>query len=101
MVPSGYSEKICGLLRDFSTNPIRDILDFWNRIIFNDLIGNTDGHLKNSHFKSAVILRQLDTMAENFEKAINQAADALQEKGYKNAGTIRDKILETSGYRYL
>ena len=31
----------------------------------------------------------------------HQAADALQEKGYKNAGTIRDKILETSGYRYL
>ncbi|MCI6699698.1 MAG: hypothetical protein MR488_11155 [Lachnospiraceae bacterium] len=44
---------------------------------------------------------QLDTMAENFEKAISQAADALQEKGYKNAGTIKDKILETSGYRYL
>lgn len=40
-------------------------------------------------------------MAENFEKAINQAADALQEKGYKNAGTIKDKILEISGYRYL
>ena len=158
IVPSGYSEKICGLLRDFSSNPIKDILDFWNRIIFNDLIGNTDGHLKNFSFlydknlaglhlapaydivsttiypghtrtlsmyigeshaidqiqrsdffegarrsgiQSAVILRQLDTMAENFEKAINQAADALQEKGYKNAGTIRDKILETSGYRYL
>ena len=44
---------------------------------------------------------QLDTMAEHFEKAISQAADALQEKGYKNAGTIRNKILETSGYRYL
>ncbi|MDY5579728.1 type II toxin-antitoxin system HipA family toxin [Porcincola intestinalis] len=158
IVPSGYSEKICGLLRDFSSNPIRDILDFWNRIIFNDLIGNTDGHLKNFSFlydknlaglhlapaydivsttiypghtrtlsmyigeshdidqiqrndfvegarrsgiQSAIILRQLDTMAENFEKAINQAADALQEKGYKNAGTIRDRILETSGYRYL
>jgi serine/threonine-protein kinase HipA len=158
IVPSGYSEKICGLLRDFSSNPIRDILDFWSRIIFNDLIGNTDGHLKNFSFlydkdlaglhlapaydivsttiypghtrtlsmyigerhsidqiqrsdfiegarrsgiQSAVILKQLDTMADNFERAINQAADALQEKGYKNAGTIRDQILETSGYKYL
>ena len=158
IVPSGYSEKICGLLRDFSSNPIRDILDFWSRIIFNDLIGNTDGHLKNFSFlydkdlaglhlapaydivsttiypghtrtlsmyigerhsidqiqrsdfiegarrsgiQSAVILKQLDTMADNFERAINQAADALQEKGYKNAGTIRDRILETSGYKYL
>lgn len=158
IVPSGYCEKICGLLRDFSSNPIRDILDFWNRIIFNDLIGNTDGHLKNFSFlydenlaglhlapaydivsttiypghtrtlsmyigdsnaidqiqrsdfiegagrsgiRSAVILRQLDTMAEHFEKAINQAADTLQEKGYKDAGTIKDRILETSGYKYL
>ena len=56
---------------------------------------------RRSGIQSAIILRQLDTMAENFEKAINQAADALQEKGYKNAGTIRDRILETSGYRYL
>ncbi len=158
IVPSGYCEKICGLLRDFSSNPIRDILDFWNRIIFNDLIGNTDGHLKNFSFlygenlaglhlapaydivsttiypghtrtlsmyigdsnaidqiqrsdfiegagrsgiRSAVILRQLDTMAEHFEKAISQAADTLQEKGYKDAGTIKDRILETSGYKYL
>jgi serine/threonine-protein kinase HipA len=158
IVPSGYSEKICGLLRDFSSNPIRDILDFWSRIIFNDLIGNTDRHLKNFSFlydkdlaglhhapaydivsttiypghtrtlsmyigdknnidqiqrsdfiedarrsdiRSAVILKQLDTMADNFERAINQAADALQEKGYKNAGTIRDRILDTSGYRNL
>lgn len=158
IVPSGYSEKICGLLRDFSSNPIRDILDFWSRIIFNDLIGNTDGHLKNYSFlydknlaglhlapaydivsttiypghtrtlsmyigerhaidqirrsdfaegarrsgiRSAVILKQVDTMADNFERAINQAADALQDKGYKNAGTIRDRILETSGYRNL
>ena len=56
---------------------------------------------RRSGIQSAIILRQLDTMAENFEKAINQAADALQEIGYKNAGTIRDRILETSGYRYL
>lgn len=56
---------------------------------------------RRSGIQSAIILRQLDTMAENFEKAISQAADALQKKGYKNAGTIKDKILETSGYRYL
>ena len=56
---------------------------------------------RRSGIQSAIILRQLDTMAENFEKAINQAADALQEKGYKDAGTIKDRILETSGYKYL
>lgn len=40
---------------------------------------------------------QLDTMAEHFEKAISQAADALQEKGYKNAGTIRTKFWKLPG----
>ena len=46
-VPSNYTAKVCGLLRDFSSDPIRDILRFWNICIFNYLIGNTDGHIKN------------------------------------------------------
>jgi serine/threonine-protein kinase HipA len=46
-VPSNYTAKICGLLREFSSDPIRDILQFWKISIFNYLIGNTDGHIKN------------------------------------------------------
>jgi serine/threonine-protein kinase HipA len=45
--PSNYATKACGLLRDFSSDPIRDILQFWKVNIFNFLIGNTDGHIKN------------------------------------------------------
>ena len=158
MVPSGYTGKVCDLLRGFSSDPIRDILDFWNRNIFNYLIGNTDGHLKNfsllydknlsglhlapaydivsttvypghtrnlsmyvggqndidqiqrsdfiegvgrSGIRSAVIMKQFDTMAENFEKAINQAAGTLQQSGYENAIAIKNKILKTSGYKNL
>ena len=157
-VPLNYTAKVCGLLRDFSSDPIRDILQFWNITIFNYLIGNTDGHLKNfsllydknllnlhlapaydivstavypghtrnmsmyigdknnmdqirrsdfidgadrSGIRSAVIMRQFDTLAGHFEEAINKAADDLQQDGYENAGTVRDKILQNAGYKNL
>lgn len=157
-VPSGYTEKVCELLRKFSSDPIRDMLRFWNILIFNYLIGNTDGHIKNfsllydqnlsnlhlapaydivstvvypghtrnmsmfigdrinidqirrsdfiegarrSGIQAAIITKQFDTMADHFEKAIHQASDDLQQKGYENAGKIRDAILKNSGYRNL
>lgn len=39
--------KMFALLRTHSSQPIEDQLKLWDRIIFNCLIGNTDGHLKN------------------------------------------------------
>ena len=35
------------LLRKCSSNPIEDQLKLWDMIIFNRLVGNTDGHIKN------------------------------------------------------
>ena len=35
------------LLRIRSSRPVEDQLKIWNRIVFNYLLGNTDGHLKN------------------------------------------------------
>lgn len=42
-----YLLKIFELLRKYSANPLEDRLELWNRLIFNFLIGNTDGHIKN------------------------------------------------------
>lgn len=39
--------KMFALLRTHSSQPIEDQLKLWDRIVFNCLIGNTDGHLKN------------------------------------------------------
>lgn len=39
--------KMFALLRTHSAQPIEDQLKLWDRIVFNYLIGNTDGHLKN------------------------------------------------------
>lgn len=42
-----HMKKAFDLLRRYSSSPIEDQLQLWNMIIFNCLIGNTDGHLKN------------------------------------------------------
>lgn len=43
----GYMEKMFGLLEGRSSDPITDKQELLKRIVFNYLIGNTDGHIKN------------------------------------------------------
>lgn len=43
----GYMKQMFDCLRHNSSDPIRDQLRLWDRIIFNFLIGNTDSHVKN------------------------------------------------------
>ena len=43
----GYLKKMCDLLRVYSANPIIDQLKLWDICVFNYLVGNTDGHIKN------------------------------------------------------
>ncbi|MBQ0041187.1 MAG: type II toxin-antitoxin system HipA family toxin [Clostridiales bacterium] len=42
-----YLKDMFTLLRKQSSNPIEDQLKLWDIIVFNYLIGNTDGHIKN------------------------------------------------------
>ena len=42
-----YLVKIFDLLRKHSANPLEDRIELWRRIVFNYLVGNTDGHIKN------------------------------------------------------
>ena len=42
-----YLSRIFALLRRVSGNPLEDIQELWKRIIFNYLVGNNDGHIKN------------------------------------------------------
>ncbi len=44
----GYLQKMFRLLRQYSADPITDMNRLWDRIVFNYLIGNTDGHIKNN-----------------------------------------------------
>lgn len=43
----GYLQRMCRLLREYSADPLKDILQLWQMLVFNFLIGNTDGHIKN------------------------------------------------------
>ena len=42
-----HLQQMFALLRTHSAQPIEDQLKLWDRIVFNYLVGNTDGHLKN------------------------------------------------------
>ena len=43
----GFLGTMFGILRKHSADPIRDQLRLWDMIVFNYLLGNTDGHIKN------------------------------------------------------
>lgn len=46
-------------------------------------------------------MKRFDRMAEEFEAALRDAGDALEEQGFKGAVSLREKILETGGIRRL
>ena len=46
-VKQGYLKKMFDLIRNWSSDPLRDQLQLWDTIVFDYLIGNTDSHLKN------------------------------------------------------
>lgn len=42
-----YLKRMFDLLKDYSSDPIRDRMELWSRVVFNVLAGNTDCHVKN------------------------------------------------------
>lgn len=46
-------------------------------------------------------LRRLDTLTEQFETALTEAAEELSEQGFADAWILRDKILSCGGYALL
>ncbi|MBQ6519320.1 MAG: HipA domain-containing protein [Anaerolineaceae bacterium] len=42
-----YLKRMMDLLRNYSADPMNDMLKLWDAIIFGYILGNTDGHLKN------------------------------------------------------
>lgn len=42
--------KVADIIRKISSNPIRDLLELYTRMVFNVAIHNTDDHLKNTGF---------------------------------------------------
>ena len=43
----GYLKKMFQYIRLYAHDPIKDQLKLWDRVIYNYLVGNTDGHIKN------------------------------------------------------
>ena len=45
---AGYLRGMFDILRKFSADPLRDQVELWKTVVLNILLGNTDGHIKNS-----------------------------------------------------
>ena len=42
-----YLKRMMDLIRNYSADPMTDMLKLWDAVIFGYILGNTDGHLKN------------------------------------------------------
>lgn len=42
-----YLKKMFGIVQSYFSEPLKDQLKLWDMIVFDYLIGNTDGHIKN------------------------------------------------------
>jgi len=42
-----YNKQIAEAIRQYSSDPLQDLEQFWRMIVFNFIIGNFDAHLKN------------------------------------------------------
>ncbi len=43
----GYLKRMLDVIEKYSSSPLSDMFELWNRVVFNYLIGNNDGHIKN------------------------------------------------------
>ncbi|MBQ6551715.1 MAG: type II toxin-antitoxin system HipA family toxin [Lachnospiraceae bacterium] len=87
-----HLKEMFTLLRIRSARPVEDQIKLWDRIVFNYLIGNTDGHLKNYSILYSEDLRSI---------RLAPAYDIINTTGYPgmthemafsigNAGVIED-----------
>lgn len=73
-----YLGKMFALLRTYSANPLEDTAELWRRMIFNVLIGNCDGHIKNnallysSNLKSIRLAPAYDIVSTVIYKPFNR-----------------------------
>ncbi len=74
-----YLPKLFSLLRAVSSNPLEDIQELWKRIIFNYIVGNNDGHIKNYS-----LLYSDDLKSIRLAPAYDIISTTVYEQGSKN-----------------
>lgn len=85
-----HLSQMFALLRSHSAQPIEDQLKLWDRIVFNFLIGNTDGHLKNFSLLYGEDLKTL---------RLAPAYDMINATGYR--GMTHDMAFAIGGTKRL
>lgn len=97
--PAHYLAKMGRLLRTYSAEPLRDLRQLWQTIIFHYLAGNTDGHIKNfsllyspdlSEIRLAPVYDIVSTLA--YETGSREMALYIGEHNEIHAITRRDFV---------
>ena len=83
-----YMVKMFELIRNVSTNPIEDQLKLWKRIVFNYLIGNTDGHIKNYSLLYSSDLKRV-SLAPAYDLITADVYNGYEEMAFSIGGDIK------------
>ena len=82
-----YLKKMTDLLRNYSADPMSDIVKLWDAVVYSFLLGNTDGHLKNfsllysSDLKSLRLAPMYDIVATTiYENSVRNMAFSINGK---------------------
>lgn len=82
-----YLNKMMGLLRNYSVDPMTDMIKLWDAVILNFLLGNTDAHLKNfsliysSDLKTVKLAPVYDIIAATvYENSVRNMAFSINGK---------------------
>ena len=82
-----YLKRMTDLLRNYSADPMSDILKLWDAVVYSFLLGNTDGHLKNfsliysSDLKSLKLAPMYDIVSTTiYESSVRSMAFSINGK---------------------
>ena len=93
-----YLRRMFALIRTHSSNPLEDTAELWRRMVFNVLIGNCDGHIKNnallysSNLKSLRLAPAYDIVSTVIYKPFNRDM-SIYLGGENNLDRINMEIL--------
>ncbi len=82
-----YMKRMFKLLSDYSSDPIKDQLKLWDRIVFNYFIGNTDCHIKNFALVYSDDFKKV-RLAPAYDILCTQVYESTQEMSFYIGGEI-------------
>ncbi len=94
----GYLKKMFQYIRLYAHDPIKDQLKLWDRVIYNYLVGNTDGHIKNYSFLYDKDLEQI-SLAPAYDIVSTRIYGLISEMSFFIGGTNKISDINRETFR--